>query len=150
MPQRILCTPTLSRACPWVCPSHSNVAQYCAMKLLEKGAKVLAMSDSGGYVHEPEGLTKEQLEQVGAAAWAPLWRRAAGPRTTEAPRSLPSQRPAVRQLPSWEAAGRAFPQGLPRGRATLRSSPAASLFASSQRRQSRGCSGSPRPVADRH
>lgn len=41
-----------------------NVAQHCAMKLLEKGAKVLAMSDSGGYVHEPEGLTKEQLEQI--------------------------------------------------------------------------------------
>lgn len=41
-----------------------NVAQYCALKLLEEGAIVLALSDSLGYIYEPEGMSKEQLEQV--------------------------------------------------------------------------------------
>jgi glutamate dehydrogenase (NADP+) len=42
-----------------------NVAQYAALKLLEYGAVVLTMSDSTGYVYEPNGFTKEQIEQVG-------------------------------------------------------------------------------------
>eukprot|EP01068_Selenidium_serpulae_P010941 Selendium_serpulae@DN5568_c0_g1_i1.p1 len=41
-----------------------NVAQYCAEKLIELGAKVLTLSDSGGYVLEENGFTKEQLEKV--------------------------------------------------------------------------------------
>jgi glutamate dehydrogenase (NADP+) len=44
-----------------------NVAQYAALKLLEYGAVVLTMSDSTGYVYEPNGFTKEQIEQVGFA-----------------------------------------------------------------------------------
>lgn len=41
-----------------------NVAQYCAQLLLEKGAVVLSLSDSKGYVYEPNGFSKNQLEQV--------------------------------------------------------------------------------------
>lgn len=42
-----------------------NVAQYAAEKLLQLGAVVLTMSDSTGYVYEPNGFTMEQVQQVG-------------------------------------------------------------------------------------
>ncbi|PJE80837.1 NADP-specific glutamate dehydrogenase [invertebrate metagenome] len=38
-----------------------NVALYGAQKLLELGAKVVAMSDSGGSVHIPDGMGREEL-----------------------------------------------------------------------------------------
>jgi glutamate dehydrogenase (NADP+) len=41
-----------------------NVAIYTAEKLIELGAVVLTMSDSGGYLYEAEGFTKELLDQV--------------------------------------------------------------------------------------
>lgn len=41
-----------------------NVAQYAVEKLLELGAVVLTMSDSTGYIYEPDGFTMEQLQQV--------------------------------------------------------------------------------------
>ncbi|HRO58495.1 MAG TPA: NADP-specific glutamate dehydrogenase [Burkholderiaceae bacterium] len=42
-----------------------NVAQYAAQKAMQLGAKVVALSDSGGTLHLPEGLTAEQwLELV--------------------------------------------------------------------------------------
>jgi hypothetical protein len=41
-----------------------NVAQYAAKKLIELGGVVLTMSDSTGYVYEPNGFTAEQIEQV--------------------------------------------------------------------------------------
>lgn len=41
-----------------------NVAQYTAEKLIELGAKVLTLSDSGGHVYEEAGFTREQLDQV--------------------------------------------------------------------------------------
>ena len=41
-----------------------NVAIYAAEKVLELGGKVLTLSDSGGFVHFPDGLTREQLEYV--------------------------------------------------------------------------------------
>jgi glutamate dehydrogenase (NADP+) len=43
-----------------------NVAQYCAELLLENGAVVLSLSDSRGYLYEPAGFTREQLDQVAA------------------------------------------------------------------------------------
>ena len=55
------CVPPLHLIYVCVC---SNVAGYCAMKLLEEGAVVLAMSDSRGYVYEKGGITPKQLEQV--------------------------------------------------------------------------------------
>ncbi len=36
-----------------------NVALYAAQKLIEKGAKVVTLSDSGGFLHFPEGLPPE-------------------------------------------------------------------------------------------
>ncbi|SCP02647.1 NADP-specific glutamate dehydrogenase, putative [Plasmodium malariae] len=41
-----------------------NVAQYLVEKLIEKGATVLTMSDSDGYILEPNGFTKEQLMYI--------------------------------------------------------------------------------------
>jgi glutamate dehydrogenase (NADP+) len=38
-----------------------NVAIYTIEKLLEKGAKVVTISDSGGYVHDPDGIDEEKL-----------------------------------------------------------------------------------------
>jgi glutamate dehydrogenase (NADP+) len=41
-----------------------NVAQYAAEKTIEMGGKVISLSDSGGTVHLPKGLTPEQLQWV--------------------------------------------------------------------------------------
>jgi len=41
-----------------------NVAQYTVEKLIQLGAIPLTMSDSSGYVIEPEGFTQEKLEKV--------------------------------------------------------------------------------------
>merc|ERR1712129_228405 len=41
-----------------------NVATFCVEKLLELGAVVVSMSDSGGSVIEPKGFSKEQFEQI--------------------------------------------------------------------------------------
>lgn len=41
-----------------------NVAQYAIQKLIEERAKVVAMSDSSGFIHDPEGITLEKLDWV--------------------------------------------------------------------------------------
>ncbi|MCX6224060.1 MAG: NADP-specific glutamate dehydrogenase [Bacteroidia bacterium] len=41
-----------------------NVAQYACQKATEIGAKVVTLSDSNGFVHDPKGITAEKL------AWA--------------------------------------------------------------------------------
>jgi len=41
-----------------------NVATYTAEKVLELGGKVVTLSDSNGYIYDPEGITKEKLEYV--------------------------------------------------------------------------------------
>ncbi len=41
-----------------------NVAQYAAEKALQLGAKVVTLSDSDGYIHDPEGITPEKLAYV--------------------------------------------------------------------------------------
>ncbi len=38
-----------------------NVALYCIEKLIELGAKVVTASDSGGFIHDPDGLGDEKL-----------------------------------------------------------------------------------------
>ncbi|MCK0123031.1 NADP-specific glutamate dehydrogenase [Gelidibacter sp. F2691] len=38
-----------------------NVAQYACEKATEFGAKVVTMSDSSGYIHDPEGIDAEKL-----------------------------------------------------------------------------------------
>mgnify|MGYP003885627201 FL=1 len=41
-----------------------NVAQFCAEKLLEHGARVVTMSDSGGFVHDPHGIDATKLAWI--------------------------------------------------------------------------------------
>jgi glutamate dehydrogenase (NADP+) len=41
-----------------------NVAQYTLEKLLELGAKVVTLSDSGGYIYKASGLTEADLQFV--------------------------------------------------------------------------------------
>jgi glutamate dehydrogenase (NADP+) len=41
-----------------------NVAQYTVEKLLDLGAKVITLSDSDGYIHDPDGITREKLDYV--------------------------------------------------------------------------------------
>ena len=44
-----------------VISGSGNVAQYAAEKVYQLGGKVIALSDSGGYIHDPEGLNLEKL-----------------------------------------------------------------------------------------
>lgn len=41
-----------------------NVAQYTAEKLLELGAKVVTMSDSDGYIYDPDGIDRAKLDYI--------------------------------------------------------------------------------------
>jgi glutamate dehydrogenase (NADP+) len=41
-----------------------NVAQYTAERAMDLGAKVVSLSDSGGTVHIPDGISREQLAWV--------------------------------------------------------------------------------------
>ena len=41
-----------------------NVAQYAAQKAMRLGAKVVTLSDSDGYIHDPEGLDEEKMAYV--------------------------------------------------------------------------------------
>lgn len=47
-----------------------NVALFTAEKLLSTGAKVLTVSDSGGYLHCPEGFDSDLLENIKAFKFA--------------------------------------------------------------------------------
>jgi glutamate dehydrogenase (NADP+) len=41
-----------------------NVAQYAVEKLIQLGAKPVTMSDSNGYIYDPDGITQEKLDWV--------------------------------------------------------------------------------------
>ena len=41
-----------------------NVAQYAAEKCLQLGATVLTMSDSDGYIYDPDGIDREKLDYI--------------------------------------------------------------------------------------
>jgi glutamate dehydrogenase (NADP+) len=41
-----------------------NVAQYTVEKLLHLGGKVVTMSDSGGFIHDPNGIDEEKLAWI--------------------------------------------------------------------------------------
>ena len=48
-----------------VCISGSgNVAQYAAQKALALGAKVLTMSDSNGFIYDPDGIDENKLQYI--------------------------------------------------------------------------------------
>ena len=44
-----------------VISGSGNVAQYAAEKAIQLGAKVLTMSDSSGFIHDPDGIDEEKL-----------------------------------------------------------------------------------------
>ena len=50
------------KAC--VISGSGNVAQYAALKLIHLGAKVLSMSDSGGFFYDPNGIDEEKLNYI--------------------------------------------------------------------------------------
>jgi len=41
-----------------------NVAQYACEKVTDLGGKVVTLSDSGGYIYDPDGIDKEKLAYV--------------------------------------------------------------------------------------
>ena len=41
-----------------------NVAQYATEKVLHLGGKVVTLSDSSGFIHDPEGISKDKLDWV--------------------------------------------------------------------------------------
>ncbi len=47
-----------------VISGSGNVAQFAAEKCIEKGAKVVTMSDSEGYIYDPAGIDQEKLEYI--------------------------------------------------------------------------------------
>ena len=47
-----------------VISGSGNVAQYAALKLIQLGAKVITMSDSSGFVHDPDGINEEKLNFI--------------------------------------------------------------------------------------
>lgn len=47
-----------------VISGSGNVAQFAAEKVLQLGGKVLTLSDSGGYIFDPEGINEQKLAFV--------------------------------------------------------------------------------------
>jgi glutamate dehydrogenase (NADP+) len=47
-----------------VSSGSGNVSIYATQKCQELGAKVVAMSDSGGYIHDPEGIDLKIVQQL--------------------------------------------------------------------------------------
>ena len=47
-----------------VISGSGNVAQYAAQKAIMLGAKVLTLSDSNGFIHDPDGIDEEKLAYV--------------------------------------------------------------------------------------
>lgn len=47
-----------------VVSGSGNVAQFATQKCIELGAKVIALSDSSGWIHDADGITTEKLEFV--------------------------------------------------------------------------------------
>jgi len=41
-----------------------NVAQFCTEKATELGAKVVTLSDSSGFIYDPDGIDKEKLQYI--------------------------------------------------------------------------------------
>jgi len=47
-----------------VMSGSGNVAQYACEKAIELGAKVISLSDSSGYIHDPDGVDVKKLKYV--------------------------------------------------------------------------------------
>ena len=49
-----------------VISGSGNVATHAAEKITQLGGKVLTLSDSGGFIHDPDGITQEKIDWVKA------------------------------------------------------------------------------------
>ena len=47
-----------------VISGSGNVATHAAEMIVQLGGKVLTMSDSGGFIHDPEGMSQEKIDWV--------------------------------------------------------------------------------------
>ena len=47
-----------------VISGSGNVAQYAAEKAIQLGAKVLTLSDSSGFIYDPDGINQDKLEYI--------------------------------------------------------------------------------------
>lgn len=47
-----------------VISGSGNVALYCAQKIQQLGGKVVTLSDSGGFIHDPDGIDEDKLNYV--------------------------------------------------------------------------------------
>ena len=47
-----------------VISGSGNVATHAAEKIVQLGGKVLTLSDSGGYIHDPDGIDQEKIDWV--------------------------------------------------------------------------------------
>jgi glutamate dehydrogenase (NADP+) len=47
-----------------VISGSGNVATHAAEKIVQMGGKVLTLSDSGGFIHDPDGITQEKIDWV--------------------------------------------------------------------------------------
>ncbi|MHA7819757.1 MAG: NADP-specific glutamate dehydrogenase [Erythrobacter sp.] len=47
-----------------VISGSGNVATHAAEKITQLGGKVLTLSDSGGYIHDPDGIDQEKIDWV--------------------------------------------------------------------------------------
>ena len=47
-----------------VITGSGNVAIFCAEKVMQLGGKVVAMSDSNGYVHDPDGIKLDVIKDI--------------------------------------------------------------------------------------
>ena len=47
-----------------VISGSGNVASYCAQKINHLGGKVVTMSDSTGFIHDPDGINEEKLASI--------------------------------------------------------------------------------------
>lgn len=49
-----------------VISGSGNVATHAAEKIVHRGGKVVTLSDSGGFIHDPEGMTEDKINWVKA------------------------------------------------------------------------------------
>lgn len=47
-----------------VISGSGNVATHAAEKILHRGGKVVTLSDSGGFIHDPDGLSQEKIDWI--------------------------------------------------------------------------------------
>ena len=47
-----------------VISGSGNVAQFATEKSIDMGAKVITLSDSSGFIHDPSGINQDKLKYI--------------------------------------------------------------------------------------